>query len=92
MDRTRFLVTERPMNRVPLRDAKARLSELVDAAERGEPTTITRHGKPAAVIVAIEDADRMFPDKRTFLDVLMEMPGELPLTGKSSVFRSKTFG
>ena len=92
MDRLRFLFTERPMDRVPLRDAKARLSELVDAAERGEPTTITRHGKPAAVIVAVEDADRMFPDRRTLLDVLVEMPGELPLAGESSVFRSKKFG
>lgn len=80
------------MDRVSLRDAKARLSELVDAAARGEPTTITRHGKPAAVLVAVEDADRIYPDKRTFLDVLMDMPGDLPLTGTSSVFRSKTFG
>ena len=30
-----------------LRDAKARLSELVTAAERGERVVITRHGKPA---------------------------------------------
>ena len=68
MDRTRFLFTERPMHRVPLRDAKARLSEVLDAAERGEPTTITRHGKPVAVVVSVNDAERLFPDRRTFLD------------------------
>ena len=36
------------MNEVQLREAKARLSALVDAAERGEATTITRHGTPEA--------------------------------------------
>ena len=34
-----------------LRDAKARLSELVTAAERGERVVITRHGKPAVELV-----------------------------------------
>ena len=34
-----------------LRDAKARLSELVTAAERGERVVITRYGKPAVELV-----------------------------------------
>ena len=34
-----------------LRDAKARLSELVTAAERGERVVITRHGIPAVELV-----------------------------------------
>ncbi|MEO8882362.1 MAG: type II toxin-antitoxin system prevent-host-death family antitoxin [Devosia sp.] len=38
-------------NHVQLRDAKARLSALVSAAERGQETVITRHGKPVARIV-----------------------------------------
>ncbi len=80
------------MSRVPLRDAKATLSEVVDAAERGEPTTITRHGKPAAVVVSVEDAERLFPDRRTFLDVLMEIPGELPLAAEESPLRAKKLG
>jgi prevent-host-death family protein len=92
MDRTRFLFTERPMDRVPLRDAKARLSELVDAAERGEPVTITRHGRAAAVLVAVEDADQMFADRRTLVDVLKEMPGDLPVGGETSVFKARRFG
>lgn len=92
MDHTRFLFSERPMNRVQLRDAKANLSEVVDAAERGEPTTITRRGKPAAVVVSVDDAERLFPDRRTFLDVLMEMPGELPLAAADSPLKAKKFG
>jgi prevent-host-death family protein len=92
MDSTRFLFTERPMNRLALRNAKAGLSEVVDAAERGEPTTITRHGKPAAVVVSVDDAERLFSDRRTFLDVLMEMPDELPVAAAESPLRAKKFG
>ncbi|WP_376695198.1 type II toxin-antitoxin system Phd/YefM family antitoxin [Wenzhouxiangella sp. EGI_FJ10305] len=41
------MATEHNIN---LKDAKARLSELVSRAETGEDTTITRHGKPVARI------------------------------------------
>ena len=34
-----------------LRDAKARLSELVTAAQGGERVVITKHGKPAVELV-----------------------------------------
>ena len=34
-----------------LREAKARLSELVTAAEKGERVIITRHGRPAVELV-----------------------------------------
>ena len=36
---------------LPIRDAKARLSELVTAARRGERVIITRHGQPTAELV-----------------------------------------
>jgi len=42
------------METVSLADAKARLSELVDRAEAGEPVTITRRGKPVAQITAVK--------------------------------------
>lgn len=35
--------------------AKQRLSEVLRAAERGEPQFITRHGKPVAVVVDFGD-------------------------------------
>jgi len=61
-----------------VRDAKARFSELVAAAERGEPTTITRHGQPAAVVVPVEAARRLYSDnRRSFADVLLDYPGGL---------------
>lgn len=39
--------------------AKARLSELLDQAEREGPQTISRHGKPWAVVVSITDYRRL---------------------------------
>ena len=42
------------MSDVSLAAARARLSELVERASRGEPIRITRLGKPVARIVAIE--------------------------------------
>jgi prevent-host-death family protein len=66
------------MQSIQVRDAKARFSELVAAAERGEPTTITRHGQPAAVVVPVEAARRLYPDnRRSFADVLLDYPGGL---------------
>lgn len=47
------------MQQIQLRDAKATLSAVVDAAEQGEPSVITRHGKPAAVVVGFEEWQRM---------------------------------
>ena len=41
------------MSDVTLADAKARLSDLVDRATRGEPVQITRRGKAVARIVGI---------------------------------------
>lgn len=45
------------MSTVTLKDAKAGFSGLVDEAIKGKFVTITRHGKPAAVLVSVEAAD-----------------------------------
>ena len=47
------------MRTVQLRDAKARLSELVDEAANGEATIVTRHGKPRAVILGVDEWNRL---------------------------------
>ena len=39
---------------IGLRDAKARLSELIAAARRGERVVITKHGQPAVELVPCE--------------------------------------
>jgi prevent-host-death family protein len=47
------------MRKVQLKDAKASLSSLVDEATRGEPSIITRHGKPEAVVVGFKEWERL---------------------------------
>ncbi len=47
------------MRTVQLRDAKARLSALVEDAAQGETTVVTRHGKPRAVILGVDEWNRL---------------------------------
>jgi prevent-host-death family protein len=47
------------MRHLQLRDAKARLSALIDAAEQGEGSIITRHGKAAAVVIGYAEWQRL---------------------------------
>lgn len=42
-----------------LQDAKNRFSEVVERAAREGPQTITRRGKDTAVVVSIEDFQRL---------------------------------
>lgn len=44
---------------MPLKDAKAQLSAVVNAAIAGTSSVITRHGKPAAVVVGYEEWKRL---------------------------------
>lgn len=47
------------MQTVQLREAKSRLSALVEEATRGGKTIITRHGRPSAVILGMEEWNRL---------------------------------
>ncbi|MDD9961142.1 MAG: type II toxin-antitoxin system Phd/YefM family antitoxin [Gammaproteobacteria bacterium] len=66
------------MGQWQLQEAKNRLSALVDAAVSGEPQKVTRRGKPAVVIIASEDYERLRRLEKaslpTFNDLLLEMP------------------
>src|SRR5690242_6290270 len=44
-----------PLKNVPFTDARETLSSLIDEVQKsGQPIAITRHGKPAAVLMNIE--------------------------------------
>lgn len=48
------------MTTIPLTQAKAKLNELVeDAVSTHERITITRHGRPAAVLISVDDLESM---------------------------------
>lgn len=61
------------MHEIQLRDAKATLSAVIDQARQGEPSIITRHGKPEAVLLSFEDWERL-SHVPSFGRLLMEAP------------------
>jgi prevent-host-death family protein len=71
-----------------LRDAKASFSALVEAAERGEATMITKHGRPAAVVVPVEQARRLrLADRPSFVALLMGIPQDIDVERDRSPLR-----
>ena len=71
-------------SRWSVQDAKNRFSEVVEAARR-TPQMVTKHGKPAVVVVDVEEYERLRGVERarapSLADLLLAMPqhdGELP--------------
>ena len=67
-----------------VQDAKNRFSEVVEAARR-TPQTVTKHGKPAVVVVDVMEYERLQRLERaqapSFADMLLTIPqdnGEFP--------------
>ena len=62
----------------PLQDAKNRFSAVVEAAVAGDPQRVTRRGKPAVVVLAVEEYERLRRlDKAqapTLADLLLAIP------------------
>ena len=60
-----------------VQDAKNRFSEVVEAARR-QPQTVTKHGKPAVVVLAAEEYARLRELQRleapSFAALLLAMP------------------
>ena len=68
------------MREVQLRHAKATLSAVIDSAKMGEPSVITRHGRPEAVVISFEEWQRL-SNVPSFGRLLMSSPledGDLP--------------
>ena len=54
-----------PQRTMSLREAKARLSEAIDSSQ-GAYVLVTRHGRPAAVIIGVEGLE--LHDVTSFVD------------------------
>ena len=88
------LVRSRPEPEAwPLQDAKAHFSAVVDAAMRGKPQRVTRRGKPAVVVVAAEDFDRLARAEHRampgLIDYLCSMPAGTAATQPDPAPRMK---
>ena len=64
------------MKTLQLQDAKAGFSGLVEEALRGEEILVTKHGRPAAVLVSATKWEHMSKRVPALVDVLMAFPGE----------------
>jgi prevent-host-death family protein len=76
------------MREIQLKDAKARLSAVVDGAVAGEPSVITRHGRKDAVVVSFAEWERLSRQTPPFGWLLTNAPldeGDLPARGRDAV-------
>jgi antitoxin Phd len=60
---------------INLREAKATLSAIVEAAEQGAATTLTKHGRPVAMVVPIDEGKKLYPEKPSLAEYLLTFPG-----------------
>ncbi|CAB3395577.1 MAG: type II toxin-antitoxin system Phd/YefM family antitoxin [Kyrpidia sp.] len=57
-----------------LQDAKNRLSELVHKAMRNGPQMITVRGKPAVVVVSVQEYERLVRPKTSLVEFFRSSP------------------
>ena len=73
-----FHVQEIDMVDWTIQDAQNRFRAVVDAALDGEPQRVTRHGKPAVIVLAVEDYQRLCQaekaDAPNFIEHLLAIP------------------
>ncbi len=61
-----------------LQDAKNRFSAVVDAALSGVPQLVTRRGKPAVVVLAVDEYDRLCRLEKANAPTLAELLLAIP--------------
>jgi prevent-host-death family protein len=57
-----------------VQEAKQRFSEVLRAAESGEPQIVTRHGEEVAVVIDIAEYRRLRGESMTFMEYLRAEP------------------
>jgi prevent-host-death family protein len=57
-----------------IQEAKQRFSEVIRAAEAGEPQIVTKHGEEVAVVIDIHEYRRLRHDSPTLADFLIAGP------------------
>jgi prevent-host-death family protein len=79
------------MKTMQLREAKAKFSALVEAAEKGETTIVTKHGRPAAMVVPMHEGRGSKPEKPSLVDYFVSMPADIPIRRNRSRARTVKF-
>lgn len=71
-----------PETRWRLQDAKNQFSAVVAAAESGEPQLVTKRGRPAVVVLSVEEYQQMCKQRRlskpSFIEHILAAPKRPP--------------
>lgn len=73
-----------------VQEAKQRFSEVLRAAESGEPQIVTKHGEEVAVVIDIEEYRRLKGESMSFASYLRAEPlidGEFDIERSSEMPR-----
>ncbi|MDE2932748.1 MAG: type II toxin-antitoxin system Phd/YefM family antitoxin [Chloroflexota bacterium] len=73
------------MTEWPLQDAKNRFSAVVDAALAGDPQRVTRRGRPAVVVLAVDEYERLRQIEKANAPTLGELLLNIPQDGHEFV-------
>ncbi|WP_438753115.1 type II toxin-antitoxin system Phd/YefM family antitoxin [Pararhizobium sp. O133] len=82
------------MNEIQLKDAKAKLSAVIDDAINGNGAIITRHGRKAAVVISFQEFERLSRAVPSFGWLLANSPleeGDLPERNPARALRDPQF-
>jgi len=82
------------MNEIQLKDAKAKLSAVIDDAINGHGAIITRHGRKEAVVISFQEFERLSKAVPSFGWLLANAPfddGDLPERKPTSGFGKDIF-
>jgi prevent-host-death family protein len=85
-----------PEPRWSLQDAKNSFSAVVDAALHGRPQTVTKRGKPAVIVLSVQEYERLHhrhdAGTPSFVDHLLAMPqGDVELARQPITLREVEF-
>ncbi len=62
------------MQQWQLQEAKAKLSDLINKALTQGPQNITVRGEPKAVVISIDEYEKLTKNKKTFLQLMRQSP------------------
>ena len=80
------------MDVLQIREAKARLSAPIAAAEKGRPTLVSRHGQPCAMIVSVADGARLYPlEMPNLASYLLALPEPMETERDTTPLRGMDF-
>ena len=80
------------MDVLQIREAKARFSALIAAAEKGRPTLVSRHGQPCAMIVSVADGARLYPlEMPNLASYLLALPEPMETERDTTPLRGMDF-